>query len=113
MAPSQVTAAAVAGDPVQPAAQPRRVPALCQMPIGAHETLGYRVRRGIGIPEHARSETKQARLVPPDENPERLPIASEHPGDYVGVLIHLYRDPPPSGLVTVSPGVGVLRPRRL
>src|SRR4029077_10267771 len=92
--------------------QPRRIAALCQMPIGAHETLSDRIRRRVGIPEHTRCEAKQTRLISPDENPERLPIASEHPGDYVGVFIHHYRDPRGGVLVTVSAAFLVLRSDR-
>ena len=105
--PSEMTAAAIARNPVQPAAQPRRIPTLCQMPISAHETLGNRIRRGIGIPEHARREAKQTRLVSPDENPKRLPIAAQDPGDHFdirGPVVHHHSDPPGGGLVTVFQG---------
>src|SRR4029077_15993854 len=101
--PSQMAATAIPCDPVQPAPQAPRIPALCQMPIGAHETLGYRIRCGIGIPEHPRRETQQTRLISPDENPERFPIAAQDPGDYFdigGALVHLLSDPLGGGFVT-------------
>src|SRR6478672_13360143 len=77
------------------------------MPIGAHETLRYGIRRGIGISEDTRREAQQTRLVSPDENPERLPIAAQDTGDYFdirGAVVHHLSDPPGWGFVTVLPG---------
>src|SRR6266581_7143046 len=77
------------------------------MPVGAYETLGYRIGRGVGIPEHTRREAKQTRLISPDENPKRLPIAAQDPGDYFdirGPVIHHLSDPLAWGFVTVFQG---------
>src|SRR5712691_7089707 len=111
--PREMAAATIPGNPVQPAAQALGIAVLCQMPVGAHETLSYRVGRGVGIPEHTRREAKQARLVSPDENPKRLPIAAQHPGDYLnigGPVVHHLSDPLAGGYVTVFQGFPALRP---
>lgn len=55
------------------------------MPIGANETLGHRIGGGVGVTEHARGEAEQPRLISPDENPERLPVATQNAGDYCDI----------------------------
>src|SRR2546423_15619100 len=109
-----MTTAAVPGDAIQPAAQPRRISALGQMPVGAYETLRHRVRRRIGTPEHTDSEAQQARLISPDQNPERLPIAAQDAGDYFdvarGAVVHYPSDPWGGYFVTVRQGFPVQQP---
>ena len=55
------------------------------MPVGAYETLSHRIGPRRRRCEQSRGEAQQARLVAPDENPERLAIAAQDPGDYLDV----------------------------
>src|SRR5207249_7866044 len=52
----QMTLAPVGHDAIQPSAEPRRLPAACEVTVGADEALGHGVRGGVQAPEHPGGE---------------------------------------------------------
>src|SRR5947208_13808192 len=80
-----MTLAPVGHDAIQPSAEPRRLPAACEVTVGADEALGHGVRGGVPAPEHPGGEPQQARLVAADHNAERFRGAGEHEGYHLRI----------------------------